>query len=199
MVRCDDDNSCALWPLFFVHINSKENRQLLDRYFSSMTAIVPLLASESVQCSFTPNSELGTLCIAYCEKYNAKLRALITTIGMIRVEVFYVDYGIFEWVDRTHLYSIIDQELGTLCIAYCEKYSAKLRALITTIGMIRVEVFYVDYGIFEWVDRTHLYSIIDQVPVKGTSCGAAVFARLALILFLPSFISFSLSNLIRLF
>lgn len=55
--------------------------------------------------------------------------------------------------------SFLFQEPGTLCVAYCSKYKAKFRAVISTVKSEALEVFYVDYGNYEWLKPSSVYSI----------------------------------------
>lgn len=102
--RCDDDVNYTLWPLFFVHILNEHNDQILETILSS------LQVDSAPPLSFM---EIGLLCISYCKEFNAKYRAIITAIDNERVEVFYVDYGNYEWVNSSCLWSIEEQPYNT--------------------------------------------------------------------------------------
>ncbi|VDN06098.1 unnamed protein product [Thelazia callipaeda] len=101
VTRSDDDTDFLLWPLFFVQIHSKECHKILDTYLDSLVVKTPLTLQEMA---------IGKLCVAYCERFDAKFRAVITAIRANLVEVFYVDYGNYEWVLYTSLWSISDQD-----------------------------------------------------------------------------------------
>uniref|UniRef100_A0A915BQM7 Tudor domain-containing protein n=1 Tax=Parascaris univalens TaxID=6257 RepID=A0A915BQM7_PARUN len=98
--RCDDDVNYTLWPLFFVHILNEHNDQILETVLSS------LQADNAPPLSFM---EIGLLCISYCKEFDARYRAIITAIDNEHVEVFYVDYGNYEWVNSSCLWSIEKQ------------------------------------------------------------------------------------------
>ncbi|VDO31599.1 unnamed protein product, partial [Onchocerca flexuosa] len=104
VARSDGDISYSLWPLFFVQIQSDECQRMLETHLDSLIANTPLSNTEMV---------IGTLCIAYCERFDAKFRAVITTICSNVVEVFYIDYGNYEWVEHKMLWSIADQDKTT--------------------------------------------------------------------------------------
>uniref|UniRef100_A0A8R1TW67 CCHC-type domain-containing protein n=1 Tax=Onchocerca volvulus TaxID=6282 RepID=A0A8R1TW67_ONCVO len=107
VARSDDDISYSLWPLFFVQIQSDECQRILETHLDSLIANTPLSNTEMVM------EVIGTLCIAYCERFDAKFRAVITTICSNVVEVFYIDYGNYEWVEHNMLWSIADQDKTT--------------------------------------------------------------------------------------
>ncbi|MCP9262708.1 hypothetical protein DINM_006062 [Dirofilaria immitis] len=107
VARSDDDISCSLWPLFFVQIQSNECQRILETHLDSLVANTPLPNKEMVMV-------VGALCVAYCERFNAKFRAIITAICSDVVEVFYVDYGNYEWVEHNTLWSIADQDKTTI-------------------------------------------------------------------------------------
>lgn len=98
--RSDDDYLCLHWPLFFVHILSEENISLLEQHLDSIKASIHLEPSEM---------KVGALCIAFCSKYKAKFRAVISAVKSDTFKVFYVDYGNYEWVKPSNLYSIEHQ------------------------------------------------------------------------------------------
>ncbi|KAK6108269.1 Tudor domain family protein [Brugia pahangi] len=103
--RSDEDIACLLWPLFFVQIQSDECEQTLEEHLDSLDANIPLANAEMV---------VGTLCVAYCERFDAKFRAVITALCSNLVEVFYIDYGNYEWVEHNTLSSIADQDKTTV-------------------------------------------------------------------------------------
>ncbi|EFO16415.1 hypothetical protein LOAG_12092 [Loa loa] len=103
--RSDEDIACSLWPLFFVQIQSDEYQKILEAHLDSLVANTPLANTEIV---------IGTLCVAYCERFNAKFRAVITAICSNLVEIFYIDYGNYEWVGHSTLWSIADQDKTTI-------------------------------------------------------------------------------------
>uniref|UniRef100_A0A0R3RH72 CCHC-type domain-containing protein n=1 Tax=Elaeophora elaphi TaxID=1147741 RepID=A0A0R3RH72_9BILA len=103
--RSDEDIASSLWPLFFVQIQSDQCRKILQEHLDSLTANAPL-----------PNAEMvvGALCIAYCQRFSAKFRAVITAKCADLAEVFYIDYGNYEWVERNKLWSIVEQNPITI-------------------------------------------------------------------------------------
>ncbi|VDK81887.1 unnamed protein product [Litomosoides sigmodontis] len=103
--RSDEDIASSLWPLFFVQIQSTECQRILEMHLDSLVANIPLPDTEIV---------IGTLCVAYCERFDAKFRAVITAICGNLVEVFYIDYGNYEWVEQNALSSIADQDSTTI-------------------------------------------------------------------------------------
>uniref|UniRef100_A0AAF5RVJ0 CCHC-type domain-containing protein n=1 Tax=Wuchereria bancrofti TaxID=6293 RepID=A0AAF5RVJ0_WUCBA len=103
--RSDEDIACLLWPLFFVQIQSDECEQILEEYLDSLDANIPLANTEMV---------VGTLCVAYCERFDAKFRAVIMAICSNLAEVFYIDYGNYEWVEHNTLSSIADKDKTTI-------------------------------------------------------------------------------------
>ncbi|OZC12401.1 hypothetical protein X798_00032 [Onchocerca flexuosa] len=94
--RSDDDHNNKNWPLFFVQIQRDDLLDVLEELDSLQPTIS--ISEEELQ--------VGTLCLSFCHTFESMFRAVITKISNTGIEVYYVDYGNYETVNRNDLKSI---------------------------------------------------------------------------------------------
>lgn len=98
--RSDDDSANITWPLFFVQIQKNELINFLEENLDTLQPEIVLPEN---------NLEIGTLCVSYCRTFDSMFRAVITEVTGEQVEVYYVDYGNYEFVSAKDLKAIEDQ------------------------------------------------------------------------------------------
>uniref|UniRef100_A0A915PRC4 CCHC-type domain-containing protein n=1 Tax=Setaria digitata TaxID=48799 RepID=A0A915PRC4_9BILA len=161
VARSDDDTESSLWPLFFVQIQSDECQRMLEAHLDSLVASTPLTGSEMEHSKGT--NEL-----------------LMVSTGRIRISEGHsadTDDSLTHYKkneDKSNELEFLHQIVGALCVAYCERFDAKFRAVITVVCSNVVEVFYVDYGNYEWVAHNMLWSIAQQDKITMSQPGMAI-------------------------